>query len=151
MPATCPHGCGGPVISGISASNDRMDYTIIGAEANLAARLQSIGEPGKIVLSYETYALVSDMVRARAMDPISMKGISREVVPYVIDEVAGEFANRPKVISERERSELVSRSRGPRSRRGAKYQESLAGCLERLGRHPRSNRVLNPIRSPSDI
>jgi adenylate cyclase len=82
-------------------SNDRMDYTIIGAEANLAARLQSIGEPGKIVLSYETYALVSDMVRARAMDPISMKGISREVVPYVIDEVAGEFANRPKVISER--------------------------------------------------
>ena len=84
-------------------SNDRMDYTIIGAEANLAARLQSIGEPGKIVLSYETYALVSDMVRARAMDPISMKGISREVVPYVIDEVAGEFANRPKVISERAR------------------------------------------------
>jgi adenylate cyclase len=32
-----------------------------------------------------------------------MKGISREVVPYVIDEVAGEFANRPKVISERAR------------------------------------------------
>ena len=84
-------------------SNDRMEYTIIGAEANLAARLQSIGEPGKIVLSYETYALVSDMVRARAMDPISMKGISREVIPYVIDEVAGEFANRPKVISERAR------------------------------------------------
>ncbi|MGH8733491.1 MAG: adenylate/guanylate cyclase domain-containing protein, partial [Burkholderiales bacterium] len=27
-------------------SNDRMDYTIIGAEANLAARLQSIAEPG---------------------------------------------------------------------------------------------------------
>ncbi len=82
-------------------SNDRMDYTIIGAEANLAARLQSIGEPGKIVLSYETYALVSDMVRARTMDPITMKGISREVVPYMVDDVAGEFAKRPKVISER--------------------------------------------------
>jgi class 3 adenylate cyclase len=26
-----------------------MDYTIIGAEANLAARLQSIAEPGQIV------------------------------------------------------------------------------------------------------
>ena len=47
-------------------SDDRMDYTIIGAEANLAARLQSIAEPGGIVLSYETYALVRDMVRARA-------------------------------------------------------------------------------------
>ena len=40
-------------------SDDRMDYTIIGAEANLAARLQSIAEPGGIVLSYETYALVT--------------------------------------------------------------------------------------------
>ena len=30
-------------------SADRMDYTIIGAEANLAARLQSIAEPGHIV------------------------------------------------------------------------------------------------------
>ena len=30
-------------------SADRMDYTIIGAEANLAARLQSIAEPGGIV------------------------------------------------------------------------------------------------------
>jgi hypothetical protein len=82
-------------------SSDRMDYTIIGAEANLAARLQSIGEPGKIVLSYETYALVSNMVHARTMDPISMKGISRKVVPYVIDEIVGEAANGPKVISER--------------------------------------------------
>ena len=82
-------------------SSDRMDYTIIGAEANLAARLQSIGEPGKIVLSYETYALVSDMVRARTMDPITMKGISREVVPYMVEEVEGELAKRPKVISER--------------------------------------------------
>jgi Adenylate cyclase, family 3 (some proteins contain HAMP domain) len=41
-------------------SGDRMDYTIIGAEANLAARLQSIASPGGIVLSYETYALVRD-------------------------------------------------------------------------------------------
>lgn len=45
-------------------SSDRMDYTIIGAEANLAARLQSIAEPGGIVLSYETFALVS---RVRAL------------------------------------------------------------------------------------
>jgi adenylate cyclase len=43
-----------------------MDYTIIGAEANLAARLQSIAGPGGIVLSYETFMLVSNTVRARA-------------------------------------------------------------------------------------
>ncbi|RED37721.1 class 3 adenylate cyclase [Rhodopseudomonas thermotolerans] len=66
-------------------SADRMDYTIIGAEANLAARLQSIAEPGGIVISYETYALVSDVVDAHALPSITMKGISREVVPYAVD------------------------------------------------------------------
>jgi class 3 adenylate cyclase len=43
-------------------SSDRIDYTIIGAEANLAARLQSIAEPGGIVVSYETFALAGDVL-----------------------------------------------------------------------------------------
>jgi class 3 adenylate cyclase len=76
-------------------SEDRMDYTIIGAEANLAARLQSIAEPGGIVMSYETYALVRETVRAQPLEPITMKGISREVVPYAVD-----LQLRPHVISE---------------------------------------------------
>jgi hypothetical protein len=78
-----------------------MDYTIIGAEANLAARLQSIAEPGGICLSYETYALVRDVVRARPLPPIAMKGISREVVPYEVEGLLGELSQRPGVISER--------------------------------------------------
>jgi class 3 adenylate cyclase len=81
-------------------SDDRMDYTIIGAEANLAARLQSIAEPGGICLSYETYALTSDLVRARPLAPIAMKGISREVVPYRVEGLLGELEQRPQVISE---------------------------------------------------
>ncbi len=65
-------------------SADRMDYTIIGAEANLAARLEQIAEPGGIVLSAETFVLVQDLVRAVPLPPISLKGIKREVVPYVV-------------------------------------------------------------------
>jgi class 3 adenylate cyclase len=82
-------------------SDDRMDYTIIGAEANLAARLQSIAPPGGIVLSYETYAHIRDVVEAEKMVPIRMKGISRDVVPYLIERthVADEA---PTVISEEE-------------------------------------------------
>ena len=66
-------------------SEDRMDYTIIGAEANLAARLESIAEPGGIVLSYETYAHVRDLISATPLEPVSFKGIAREVVPYQIN------------------------------------------------------------------
>jgi adenylate cyclase len=66
-------------------SDERMDYTIIGAEANLAARLQAAAMPGGITLSYETYAPVSDIVQASPQEPIRMKGISREVVPYAVE------------------------------------------------------------------
>jgi adenylate cyclase len=81
-------------------SDDRMDYTIIGAEANLAARLQSIAEPGHIVLSYETYALVRDSVVARALPSITMKGISREVVPYAVEGVLDGSGKKVEIFSE---------------------------------------------------
>ena len=81
-------------------SNERMDYTIIGAEANLAARLQTSADPGQVVLSFETYALVSDIVTAHALPPIRMKGISRDVVPYVVDSVSDESADAARVVDE---------------------------------------------------
>jgi adenylate cyclase len=78
-------------------SVDRMEYTIIGAEANLAARLQAIAEPGDIVVSFETYALVRDIVAARKLSPITMKGINREIIPYAVENISGE---KPPIFSE---------------------------------------------------
>lgn len=80
-------------------SADRMDYTIIGAEANLAARLQSIAEPGQIVLSYESYALVRERAVAHALSPIAMKGINREVVPYAVESMIDDEGRRAQVFS----------------------------------------------------
>jgi hypothetical protein len=81
-------------------SVDRMDYTIIGAEANLAARLQTIAEPGHIVISYETYALVRDILVANALAPITMKGISREVVPYAVEGMLDAMGQKVEIFSE---------------------------------------------------
>jgi adenylate cyclase len=81
-------------------SNERMDYTIIGAEANLAARLQSIAEPGHIVLSYETYVFVRNIIAAQALAPIIMKGISREVVPYAVKGILDATGQSVDVFSE---------------------------------------------------
>jgi hypothetical protein len=81
-------------------SLDRMDYTIVGAEANLAARLQAIAEPGGIVLSHETYALVEDSVKARPLAPITLKGIAREVVPYQVEGIYESSSASPTTISE---------------------------------------------------
>jgi class 3 adenylate cyclase len=81
-------------------SVDRMDYTAIGGEVNLAARLQSIAEPGHIVISYETYALVRDIVAARALPEISVKGIGRAVAPYVVEGVLDEAGRKIEIFSE---------------------------------------------------
>ena len=81
-------------------SADRMDYTIIGAEANLAARLQSIAEPGHIVISYETYALVRDILVAQALPSITMKGISREVIPYSVKGILDASGRKIEIFSE---------------------------------------------------
>ena len=112
-------------------SDDRMDYTIIGAEANLAARLQSIAEPGGVVMSYETYAQVSEHVRARPLPPINVKGISREIVPYAFEGLTDEMKQRSSVISEHSTGvdlfldlDVMDRSAAERTRR--LLQQALA-------------------------
>ena len=62
--------------------------------------LGSIAEPGHIVISYETYALVRDIVAARALPQISVKGISRKVVPYVVEGVLDEAGRKIEIFSE---------------------------------------------------
>jgi adenylate cyclase len=81
-------------------SSERMDYTILGAEANLAARLQSIARPGRIVMSYETYALVRTLVAAHPLAPTTMKGIAREIIPYELDGLMDEKGVAGEVFSE---------------------------------------------------
>ena len=115
-------------------SDDRMDYTIIGAEANLAARLQSIAEPGGICLSYETYALVRDMVRARPLPPIAMKGISREVVPYSVEGLLSELAQR-QAGHQRALPRRRYLPRPRRHRRGA-AERPASGFRKRFRRWP---------------
>ena len=52
-------------------SANRMDYTIIGGEVNLAARLEAQADTSGILMSYETYALVKDIVQADTRPPPS--------------------------------------------------------------------------------
>jgi adenylate cyclase len=52
-------------------------------------------------MSYETYALVSDMVVAKRLPPITMKGISREIMPYVVEAIVRSEGHAP-VIQEQQ-------------------------------------------------
>ncbi|MGC2157549.1 MAG: adenylate/guanylate cyclase domain-containing protein, partial [Pseudolabrys sp.] len=63
-------------------SQDRMDYTIIGGAVNLAARLESAAEPGKILIAHETWSLVKDAVIAKEMSPLRLKGFGQPLRVY---------------------------------------------------------------------
>jgi class 3 adenylate cyclase/PAS domain-containing protein len=63
-------------------SDERVDYTIIGNEVNLAARLQSHADLGGILLAHETYSLVKDAVVAEETGTITVKGFSAPVRTY---------------------------------------------------------------------
>ena len=65
-------------------SKDRMDYTIMGNEVNLASRLQSVAEPGGILLAHETNALVQDIVLTEEYPPMTVKGFLRPVNAYKV-------------------------------------------------------------------
>ncbi|MGB0672170.1 MAG: adenylate/guanylate cyclase domain-containing protein, partial [Rhodospirillales bacterium] len=68
-------------------SNQRIDYTIIGGQVNLAARLESICEPDGITMAYETYTHVRDEFAATELEPIQVKGIKEPVTPYAVNDV----------------------------------------------------------------
>ena len=67
-------------------SDDRMDYTIIGREVNLAQRLEVNGKSGRILISESTYEMIRDNVNCTPHEHIEMKGIDREIKTYMVDE-----------------------------------------------------------------
>jgi class 3 adenylate cyclase len=67
-------------------SEERLSYTIIGGEVNIAQRLESNAEPGGILMSYETYAHVKHLYQAEEKPSMHLKGISREIKTFALRE-----------------------------------------------------------------
>lgn len=65
-------------------SDQRLTYTIIGGEVNIAQRLESSADADGILMSYETYAHVRDMIDVEERDSITMKGINRKIKVYSV-------------------------------------------------------------------
>lgn len=60
-------------------SPERLAYTVVGGNVNVASRLEHQAEPGGICISGSTYALVRDMVEVKPMGALSVKGVSHPV------------------------------------------------------------------------
>jgi class 3 adenylate cyclase/tetratricopeptide (TPR) repeat protein len=76
----------GPVVVGTVGSDLKMDYTAIGDTTNLAQRLQSVADPGMVLISDATHRLVRGFFEVMPARRFEVKG-KRE--PVLAHEVRG--------------------------------------------------------------
>jgi adenylate cyclase len=72
------------VVGNMGAEGKKMDYTVIGDNVNLGARLEGLTRKynNHIIISEYTYAKVKDLVQASELDSVTVKGKEKPVVVY---------------------------------------------------------------------
>ncbi|MCC2637891.1 MAG: cyaB [Moraxellaceae bacterium] len=71
----------------------RMDYTIIGRDANLASRLQNAADVDEILISNDTYLLVRDRIMCREKGVVRLKGIAEPVQVWQVVDFRSDVAH----------------------------------------------------------
>jgi class 3 adenylate cyclase/DNA-binding LytR/AlgR family response regulator len=72
----------GEVAAAMLGSEERLEYTLVGDTVNLSQRLQQWAEPGEIVLSDATHAMLTVPCEAETLEPALVKGRHTPVLSY---------------------------------------------------------------------
>ncbi len=81
-------------------SPERMDYTIIGNEVNLAARLETLADASGILMTHETNSLVKDAVMTEEGDTVTVKGIAKPIRTYRVVGFYDDLVSQGKILQE---------------------------------------------------
>ena len=100
----------GLVVVGRIGDDLRMDYTAVGNTTHLASRMQTLAEPGTILITDAVHRLVGEYVRSETLGPVEVKG-QRE--PVQVYKVTGQrrWRSRLEISAERGLTPLVGRQR----------------------------------------
>jgi len=100
----------GPVVVGRIGDDLRMDYTAVGNTTHLAARMQSLAEPGTILMTEDVHRFVAGQMRSESLGPVEVKGQRAPVLVYKVTG-RGRWRSRLDMSAERGLSPLVGRER----------------------------------------
>ncbi|MGW1739965.1 adenylate/guanylate cyclase domain-containing protein [Nocardia sp. NPDC001965] len=75
----------GPALVGNIGAPQMRNYTAIGDTTNLAARLESLAEPGTVLIGSLTYAHLGSRAQVRSRGTVTVKGRTEPVTCYVLD------------------------------------------------------------------
>lgn len=65
-------------------SAERTKYTALGKQVNIAARIQSKCEPGKILIGHTTWLLVRDEIQCTPKGELELKGLRKPMAAYEV-------------------------------------------------------------------
>ncbi|WP_052422844.1 adenylate/guanylate cyclase domain-containing protein [Nonomuraea candida] len=77
----------GPALVGNIGSPELRGFNAMGDAVNVAARLQTLAEPGTVVIGETTYRQLGGGAKVRALGPLSLKGKEERVAAYVLTEM----------------------------------------------------------------
>ncbi len=100
----------GLVVVGSIGSDLRMDYTAVGDATNVAARMQQVGEPGRVTISEATHRLVQGYFETRSLGALSIKGKAEPIAAWEVV-AARETRTRLQVAADRGLTPFVGRER----------------------------------------
>jgi len=110
-------------------SNNRMEYTIVGGQVNIASRLETLADPDSIYISQATYALIQDMAECEFVDNITVKGIHYPIEVYRLVGMKGEHPLSTAVLQARKHGFLLKELAYDASTTGAREKEEIRKAL----------------------
>lgn len=80
----------GKAVAGNLGSEDRLEYSVVGDVVNIAARLTSLAEGGKVWIGSDTYDLIRDYCVAKPLGTLELKGKRELIRAYEVMDIRQE-------------------------------------------------------------